>query len=60
MEYKNSCFIEWDVGGKDKIRPLGRHYNMGRHGLIYVDDSNDRDRIEDATEDCGGSTDAVH
>ena len=40
-----------DVGGQDKIRPLWRHYYQGTNGLIYVVDSNDRDRIEDAREE---------
>ena len=33
------------------IRPLWRHYYQGTSGLIYVVDSNDRDRIEDAREE---------
>lgn len=37
----------WDVGGKDKIRPLWRHYYAGAHALIYVVDSGDHDRIDD-------------
>ena len=42
----------WDpTGGQDKIRPLWRHYYQGTNGLIYVVDSNDRDRIEDAREE---------
>merc|ERR1712190_544929 len=48
VEYKNLSFIVWDVGGQDKIRPLWRHYYQGTNGLIYVVDSNDRDRSEDA------------
>ena len=51
MEYKNLSFTVWDVGGQDKIRPLWRHYYQGTNGLIYVVDSNDRDRIEDAREE---------
>merc|ERR1711964_87347 len=51
VEYKNLSFTVWDVGGQDKIRPLWRHYYQGTNGLIYVIDSNDRDRIEDARED---------
>ena len=38
-------------GLQDKIRPLWRHYYQGTNGLIYVVDSNDRDRIEDAREE---------
>ena len=36
----------WDVGGQDKIRPLWRHYYQNTQGLIFVVDSNDRDRVE--------------
>merc|ERR1712217_490492 len=51
VEYKNIRFTVWDVGGQDKIRPLWRHYYQGTNGLIYVVDSNDRDRVEDAREE---------
>merc|ERR1719451_223836 len=49
VEYKNISFTVWDVGGQDKIRPLWRHYYQNTQGLIFVIDSNDRDRIEDAS-----------
>lgn len=48
---QNHALEVWDVGGQDKIRPLWRHYYQGTNGLIYVVDSNDRDRIEDAREE---------
>merc|ERR1712150_218448 len=51
VEYKSLTFTVWDVGGQDKIRPLWRHYYQGTNGLIYVVDSNDRDRSEDAREE---------
>merc|ERR1712194_61240 len=51
VEYKNLSFTVWDVVGQDKIRPLWRHYYQGTNGLIYVVDSNDRDRVEDAREE---------
>merc|ERR1719247_83816 len=51
VEYKNICFTVWDVGGQDKIRRLWRHYYQNTQGLIFVVDSNDRDRIEDAKEE---------
>merc|ERR1739848_947351 len=51
VEYKNISFTVWDVGGQDKIRPLWRHYYQNTQGLIFVIDSNDRDRIEDAREE---------
>merc|ERR1719449_298646 len=51
VEYKNINFSVWDVGGQDKIRKLWRYYYQNTQGLIFVVDSNDRDRIEDAREE---------
>merc|ERR1712159_663507 len=51
VEYKNINFTVWDVGGQDKIRKLWRFYYQNTQGLIFVIDSNDRDRIEDAREE---------
>merc|ERR1712006_39159 len=51
VEYKNISFNVWDVGGQDKIRLLWRHYYTNTQGLIYVVDSNDRDRIEENREE---------
>jgi len=51
VEYRNINFTVWDVGGQDKIRPLWRHYYQGTQGLIFVVDSNDRDRMEEAAEE---------
>merc|ERR1711865_1064249 len=48
VEYKNISFNVWDVGGQDKIRPLWRHYYENSNGIIFVVDSNDRDRIAEA------------
>jgi len=48
VEYKNISFTVWDVGGQDKIRPLWRHYYQNTQGIIFVVDSNDRDRIPEA------------
>ncbi|KAK0629441.1 ADP-ribosylation factor [Bombardia bombarda] len=45
---KNVKFNVWDVGGQDKIRPLWRHYYSGTQGLIFVVDSSDRARIDEA------------
>jgi ADP-ribosylation factor protein 1 len=51
VDYKNVSFTVWDVGGQDKIRPLWRHYYQNTNGVIFVVDSNDRDRIEFAKEE---------
>ncbi|CAO2613637.1 ADP-ribosylation factor 4 [Lemmus lemmus] len=47
VEYKNICFTVWDVGGQDKNRPPWRHYFQNTQGLIFVVDSNDRERIQE-------------
>lgn len=44
-------FTVWDVGGQDKIRPLWRHYYQNTQGLIFVVDSNDRDRVDAARDE---------
>ena len=51
VEYKNISFTVWDVGGQDKIRPLWRHYYQNTQGLIFVVDSNDRERVEAAKDE---------
>ncbi|CAK7206388.1 Arf GTPase arf1 [Sporothrix curviconia] len=51
VEYGNIQFTVWDVGGQDKIRPLWRHYFQNTQGIIFVVDSNDRDRIIEAREE---------
>lgn len=51
VEYKNVSFTCWDVGGKDKIRPLWRHYFQNTNALIFCVDSNDRDRMPEAADE---------
>lgn len=51
VEYRNISFTVWDVGGQDKIRPLWRHYFTNTQGLIFVVDSNDRERIGEAKDE---------
>uniref|UniRef100_A0A0N4ZCC6 ADP-ribosylation factor 6 n=1 Tax=Parastrongyloides trichosuri TaxID=131310 RepID=A0A0N4ZCC6_PARTI len=51
VTYRNIKFSVWDVGGQDKIRPLWRHYYAGSHGLVFVVDSGDRDRIDEARQE---------
>merc|ERR1712028_152945 len=51
VEYKSISFTVWDIGGQDKIRKLWRYYYQGTDGAIFVVDSSDRDRIEDAREE---------
>ncbi|XP_060677126.1 ADP-ribosylation factor 3-like [Hemiscyllium ocellatum] len=51
VEYKNFSFTVWDVGGQDKIRSLWRHYFQNTQGLIFVVDSNDKERVSEAREE---------
>lgn len=51
VEYKNISFTVWDVGGQDKIRPLWRHYYQNTQGVIFVVDSNDRERATEARDE---------
>ncbi len=51
VSYKNVKFNVWDVGGQDKIRPLWRHYYTGTQGLIFVVDSADLDRLDEARQE---------
>jgi ADP-ribosylation factor protein 1 len=51
VEYKNLSMTVWDIGGQDKIRKLWRYYYSGVQGVIFVVDSSDRDRVEDARQE---------
>ena len=51
LDYKGLNFTVWDVGGQDKIRVLWKHYYQNTDELIFIVDSNYRDRIEDAAEE---------
>ncbi|KAJ1548991.1 hypothetical protein HK405_011635 [Cladochytrium tenue] len=48
VRHKNIVFQMWDCGGQDSIRSLWRHYYKGCQGLIFVVDSTDRQRVEEA------------
>ena len=41
----------WDIGGQERIRPLWKHYFNGVHGIIFVIDSNDVERLEEAKDE---------
>lgn len=49
-----------DVGGQDKIRPLWRHYFQNTDAIIFVVDSNDKERISENSkgDECNGILDA--
>ena len=51
LEYKNIAFTVWDVGGQEKLRALWRHYFASTQALIFVVDSSDRGRLQEAAEE---------
>ncbi len=51
VTHKNIDLVLWDVGGRDKIRPLYKHYFKDTKALVFVIDSNDRERIHEAQEE---------
>ncbi|KAG0358361.1 hypothetical protein BG005_002436 [Podila minutissima] len=51
ITYKNLTFIMWDVSGMWGIRKLWHHYYKDTDGVIFVVDSNDRDRMSEAKDD---------
>jgi len=48
VQYKNLKITCWDVGGCDKIRPLWRHYFANTTAVVFVLDSHDRGRANEA------------
>jgi len=48
VQYRNIKFRMWDVGGQDKIRALWRYYFQGSQAIIFMVDSADNDRLEEA------------
>ena len=49
LDYKGMAITVWDVGGQDKIRVLWKHYYRNTDAVIFVVDSSDIDRLEDAS-----------
>jgi len=41
-------FVMWDVGGQDRVRPLWRAYTRSADGIVFVVDSADLERLEEA------------
>ncbi len=50
LDYKGLRFTIWDVGGQDKIRILWKHYYQNTDGIIFVVDSNDKERLDKVRE----------
>ena len=45
---KGLTFLIWDVGGQEKIRPLWRSYTRCTDGIIFVVDSAEEDKLDEA------------
>jgi len=45
---KGTSFLIWDIGGQDKLRPLWRTYTRYTDGIVFVVDSVDEERMEEA------------
>lgn len=45
---KGVNFIVWDVGGQEKLRPLWKSYTRHTDGIIFVIDSLDEEKFEEA------------
>jgi small GTP-binding protein len=51
IDYKGFNMNIWDVGGQDRIRALWRHYYHNTNGLVFVVDSNDVGRLDEARDE---------
>ena len=51
LKHKNINITAWDVGGRCRMRPLWRHYYQNTSALVFVVDSNDRDRLQYAVDE---------
>ncbi|CAK4080363.1 unnamed protein product [Aphanomyces euteiches] len=49
FQYKNIEFTAWDIGGQDKLRPLWKYYFQNTDAVIFVVDSNDKHRVDQAS-----------
>lgn len=47
-------FTVWDIGGQSKLRPLYSHYYDKTDGLLFVVDSSDRERLQEARDELFG------
>lgn len=50
VEFKNLTFTTWDISEQDALRPLWHLYYQGASALIFVVDSNNLQRMDEARE----------
>ena len=48
FSFLGTSFLVWDVGGQEKLRPLWRSYTRSTDGIVFVIDSSDTERLEEA------------
>jgi small GTP-binding protein len=48
ITYKNIKFGVFDIGGQTRLRALWKNFYSNSHGVIFMVDSNDRDRIRES------------
>jgi len=51
IEYKNVRLDCWDAGGQEAYRSFWRHYCQECQGVLYVVDSSDVERLEEARDE---------
>lgn len=54
LQVKNLSMTVWDVGGQNTIRALWRYYYQGSHAIIWVLDSADTERLDEAKDTLQG------
>ena len=59
IQHNNLTLTCWDVGGRDQGRALWRHYYQNTEAIIFVIDSNDRERICDKNENGNTSDNTI-
>ncbi|XP_076451354.1 uncharacterized protein LOC143287294 [Babylonia areolata] len=51
IQYRDLHFTAWDIGSRDKLRPLFRHYYKGADAVVFVIDSHDPERLDELNHD---------
>lgn len=51
VEFNLITMVIWDIGGRDRIRSLYKHYYRDTNAVVFVIDSLDKDRIQEVKEE---------
>jgi small GTP-binding protein len=51
IQYKNLTFKAWDLGGQTTFRTMWHHYYEHTDAVIFVIDSNDRERFKESKQE---------